>query len=178
MIIKTNRLILRPMSPEDIDTVYEYSSDIENTRYMLYYPHRSRQETAEFLDYVKKQWESNLPNLYELAVVLEGTQIGEVFLIMGEDRSEAEIGWLLHKAHWGKGYTYEAALALIEYARTELGVKSIFAECDAGNVASENLMKKLGMRLEDADRIRKYLKRDETARELRYRLQLAATIPR
>lgn len=34
-VLKTERLVLRPLDIEDLDTVHEYASDVENTKYMI-----------------------------------------------------------------------------------------------------------------------------------------------
>lgn len=51
-IIRTKRLILRPLEVHDLYTAHAYASDIENTKYMIYLPNNQIQETEQFL---KKQ---------------------------------------------------------------------------------------------------------------------------
>jgi RimJ/RimL family protein N-acetyltransferase len=46
-----------------------------------------------------------------------------------------------------QGYATEAAQAMIEYAFKHLRVKRIIAETDFENVASQNVMRKIGMTL-------------------------------
>lgn len=38
--IKTERLLLRPFTPEDLEAVCQYTLDRENTRYTIWLPHR------------------------------------------------------------------------------------------------------------------------------------------
>jgi len=146
MKIRTPRLTLRPLSGADLPTAYAYAGDLENTRFMMFLPDADEAETALHLAQAEEQWRMDNPERYEFAVCLEGMHIGCVTLYMQEDRSEAELGWVLHKAHWRKGYVTEAALAVIEFARS-LGVKRIFACCDSETVASYKTMEKLGMQL-------------------------------
>lgn len=49
---------------------------------------------------------------------------------------------------WGSGYATEAALAVLGFAFTNLGVERIEAECDAANVRSIRVLEKPGMALE------------------------------
>lgn len=42
MIIKTDRLVLRPLSTNDLYTTHKYSSDVENTRYMINLPNKNK----------------------------------------------------------------------------------------------------------------------------------------
>ena len=45
--IKTERLVLKPLGIKYLDTVNEYAVDKENTRYMLYLPNETAEETVE-----------------------------------------------------------------------------------------------------------------------------------
>lgn len=47
--IKTDRLLLRPLSTDDLESVHLYASDPDNTRLMLRLPNDTKQETARFL---------------------------------------------------------------------------------------------------------------------------------
>lgn len=146
MEIRTPRLTLRPITTADLATTHAYAGDLENTRFMMFLPYADEAETAAFLLDAQAQWRMDAPERYEFAVCLEGAHIGGLTLYMQEDRTEAELGWVLHKAYWRKGYVTEAALALMDFARS-LGVTRIFACCDSENVASYRTMEKLGMRL-------------------------------
>lgn len=57
-----------------------------------------------------------------------------------------EIGWRLHPRHWGYGFATEGACSALEFAFTERKLDSIYSFTPTTNKASENVMKKLGMR--------------------------------
>lgn len=170
--IQTDRLLLRPLSPDDLETVHEYASDPENTRYMLFLPNASIAETAAFLASAEQEWQREQPTSFEFAVVLDGLQIGAVFVALSEEGEQGEIGWILNKKYWNRGYATEAAKAVLAFAKEQLHLRQAVAHCDARNAASANVMKKLGMRLADANGTRTYAKRGETARELTYIIDL------
>lgn len=146
MQIRTSRLTLRPVTLADLPTTHAYSGDLENTCFMMFLPYADEAETAAFLRDAEAQWRMDAPERYEFAVCLDSTHIGGVTLYMQEDRTEAELGWVLHKDYWRRGYVTEAAQALMNFARS-IGVKRIFACCDSENVASYRTMEKLGLRL-------------------------------
>ena len=60
---------------------------------------------------------------------------------------EAELGYRLRRAAWGKGYGTEGARALIRKGFTELGVRRVVASTMAVNVASRRVMEKAGLTL-------------------------------
>ncbi|HEV2595808.1 MAG TPA: GNAT family N-acetyltransferase [Sphingomicrobium sp.] len=59
---------------------------------------------------------------------------------------EVEIGWRLREDAWGKGYAKEAAMASLDLAFSSFGAERVVAVTANGNVASQGLMKRLGMR--------------------------------
>ena len=146
MEIRTPRLTLRPITMDDLVTTHAYVSDAENTRFMMFLPSESEAETAQGIAESVAEWQKDAPARLEFALVLNGAHIGGVTLFFQENRTEAELGWVIHRDHWGRGYTTEAARAIAEYAVAKWGVKRIFACCDSENVASYRVMEKLGMR--------------------------------
>lgn len=171
MTIATERLILRPLCLNDLKTVHEYASDVENTKYMLFLPNETEKETEEFLQYTEKEWLKARPDFYEFAIVLNGLQIGAVSISLDHSKTQGEIGWILNKTYWNNGYVTEAAGAVMDFARKQLKLQKVIAQCDWRNIPSARVMEKLGMTLLDDQGLRHYAKRDEEARELTYILE-------
>lgn len=171
MELHTQRLTLRPADISYLQSTHAYAGDLENTRFMMFLPYASPEETKQRLREAEAEWQKPLPERYEFVILREGAHIGGITLYMQENRSEAELGWVLHRDHWRRGYVTEAAEALIAFAREQLGVRRIFACCDSENVASYKTMEKLGMRLVKADGVRTNRSMgDEVRRELTYEL--------
>jgi len=145
MRITTERLALRPITVNDLESTHAYASDLENTRYMMFLPNGSIGETEAWLRTCEDMWHSDAPHHLEFAVLLGGEHIGGVTLYPTQP-GEAELGWILNKCYWGKGYAAEAAQAVIDYGRRELCLHRFFAQCDRENEASYRLMERLGMR--------------------------------
>ena len=59
------------------------------------------------------------------------------------DNASAEVGCLLAKTEWDKGYMQEALQVLIDYAGNELGIKVLYANIDSANAQTIKLFKKL-----------------------------------
>ncbi len=170
--IKTERLLLRPLNVSDLKRVHEYASDKENTKYMMFLPHETETETKNFLLGAEAEWGKDNPQFYEFAVVLNGAQIGAVSLYLDETRLQGELGWIISKQFQQKGYATESAKAVIAFAENNLKLQKLTAQCDFRNVASAKVMQKLGMTLLSDNGTRTYAKRNETARELTYVLNL------
>ena len=172
MEIKTPRLVLRPLGIRDLASTYEYASDPENAKFMVYYPHESIAETEAFLKACDAEWQKSEPDFYEFAILADGTHIGGITLYyFEEDRDTAEFGWIINKKYWKKGYAFEAAQALMKYAKEELGVRHFTASCDSENLPSYRLMEKLGMVKTDYKGTRRNkLSPQEERAELKYEL--------
>lgn len=172
--LKTDRLLLRPLSDADLEAVHAYAGDPENGKYMMHMPKESEAETRRFLEEISAEWKKESPSFFEFAVLLGGTLIGSVSVYLNDARTEGELGWILNRRYWGHGYAAESAAALRDFALHTLRLPRLVAHCDIRNTASARVMEKIGMTLEDDTGVRQYRKRPETARELRYALQHTA----
>ena len=145
MEITTARLCLRPMDMSRLNSTYAYASDSENTRFMMFLPLETLEETARFIREAEEQWNSPQPDRLEYAILKDGIHIGGITLYFLEDRTQAELGWVLSSAYQRHGYVTEAAAALIGHARQRLGITRVIACCDSENIGSRRVMEKLGM---------------------------------
>jgi len=173
MKIKTERLLIVPLGMEFLSSTHEYSSDLENCRLMKHLPNNDISETISFLEGVQAEWKKEKPSYYECAILKDNEHIGAVCLyILDDDDTVGEVGWIINKKYWGRGYATEAARAIIDFARNELKLKKIIAHCDGENTASYKVMEKLGMTLVSRTWGRKNKASDEEREELQYSLDL------
>ncbi|HYJ79103.1 MAG TPA: GNAT family N-acetyltransferase [Longimicrobiaceae bacterium] len=150
MIPRTERLLLREFTLDDLPAVLAYHRD---PRYLRYYPERrgtepeTRRLVQRFVD-----WQQEEPRArYQWAVLLpeDGRLIGNGGIrIQSFETMEADIGYELDPEHWGRGYASELAAALLRFGFTELGLHRITAHCVADNVGSARVLEKVGMRQE------------------------------
>lgn len=158
---------IRKFTLDDTESTFSYSSDFENTYYMLMVPHKTIEETRTFLKKCIKEYEKEQPEYLSFAVVLDNQHIGEVFAYLSE--KEADIGWLIDKQYWGNGYATQAAKLLVEFLEKNLQIKEIVAYCDARNIPSQKVMEHIGMEYVGTNGIRTYNKDVSEYEELKYR---------
>lgn len=170
-IIKTERLRLEPLGIRHLETVHAYSSDIENTKYMVHLPNETIEETRDFLQRAEMEWLSDEPSFYEFAIIYNGLQIGAVGIDLCDQQS-GEFGWIINKKYWRQGIAYEAAEALLDYSIRELKIKHFIAHCDSENIASYKTMEKLGMSRTGTYGGRKNRASDEERIEYQYELYI------
>ncbi len=145
MRIETERLVLEPLGTKHYDTTYIYSTDPENTKMMCFLPCDNGEEVMDYLEKCDRQWQMELPEYLDAAVILDGIHIGAVSIELLEDHKVGELGWITDKRYWGHGYAVEAAAALIDYIKERFGIKHFIAHCDSENAASVKALEKLGM---------------------------------
>lgn len=168
--LRTERLLLRPLCSADLHSAHAYAGNPQNTKYMLYLPHESLEETELFLAKVTAEWNKENPRFFEFAIMSDDRHIGAISVYLDESRTEGEPGWIVHRDFWGMGYATEAASAIKDFSMNTLKLKDLEAHCDGRNTASYRLMEMLGMKLASDDKIRVYKDGREPARELKYSL--------
>ena len=148
--LETDRLLLRPFTPEDAQQMYDnWASDPEATRFLTWKPHASVDATRNWLTYRATQYEK--PDYYGWAITLKdsGEVIGDISIVRSdEDLRMAELGWVLARKCWGQGYAPEAARAMIDHLIDTVGYHRIQAWHDVQNPKSGRAMIKSGMRYE------------------------------
>jgi RimJ/RimL family protein N-acetyltransferase len=145
MIIETARLCLREMTTSDYDALAAILQDDE-TMY-AYNGAFSAAETQEWFDKMQSRYRSDGFGLWAVVPKEGGVMIGQVGITwqnVGE-RRVPEIGYLLNRAYWGRGYATEAALACKRYAFGELGFDEVFSIVRDTNIASMNVAIRCGM---------------------------------
>ncbi len=116
-IIETERLVLRPVTLDDAEAMFEYASDKETTRY-TFPTNQSLEETknniAQF--YLANQlgrWGIELKNSGEFIGTIDLHKIDTVL-------KKAAIGYIIHQKYWNQGLTTEANRAVIKWPLKKL----------------------------------------------------------
>lgn len=73
-----------------------------------------------------------------------GQPVGRVGLIRHSNWPEVELAWHLFEGAEGRGYATEAALAVKQWARNDLGLDRLVSYIDVGNLRSQAVAKRLG----------------------------------
>lgn len=149
MILETQRLYLREMNQADYEALSKILQD-EETMY-AYNGAFSDEETQEWLDRQISRYQKYGFGLW--AVVLKETDemIGQCGITMQpwNDREVLEIGYLLRRDYWHKGYAIEAAKACREYAFTKLHAEEVCSIIRDTNTASQKVAVRNGMTVVD-----------------------------
>jgi RimJ/RimL family protein N-acetyltransferase len=149
--IETDRLLLRPFEASDHSALLAIHSRPEVTRY-LYWGERGPDKLSEVLaDKITGTELGQEGDKIELAAVLreDGTLVGDILLIWRTAvHRSAEVGFVFHPDHHGRGYATEATAELLRFGFEGMGLHRMYGRLDARNTASARVLEKLGMRRE------------------------------
>lgn len=141
---ESERLLFRPQRIEDAEALHEGYSDAELMRYWSRGPIATVDETVEYLTP-----RLDHPEWRGWAITLKGDDSAIGTLAAGERRSGVvEIGYMLVRRHWGRGYAREAVARLLDLLLLEEERRRVFADTDPDNAASNRLLASLGFRRE------------------------------
>jgi ribosomal-protein-alanine N-acetyltransferase len=145
-VIETPRLVLREMGGGDLDFVAAMLAD---PGVMRYYPKcLTREESGEW---VRRQLDRYAAHGIGLWLALDratGEPVGQVGLIPPRDipgADEVEIGYLVHRPYWRRGYASEAAAACRDYAFDALGRPRVLCLIRPENAPSQGVARKIGL---------------------------------
>jgi ribosomal-protein-alanine N-acetyltransferase len=145
IILETPRLVLRKVIINDAPFFYELNSNPLVVQYTGDIAFKDLGTAENIVRFLQKQYEEN--SYARLIVIEKSTQtaIGWCGLKYHPDTKETDIGYRFMQQHWGKGYATESALACINYGFETLNLTRIIADAMKENIASINVLQKLGM---------------------------------
>jgi RimJ/RimL family protein N-acetyltransferase len=86
-----------------------------------------------------------------------GAVVGRAGLYHPPDWPGVEVGWMVAREHWGKGYAGEAGRAACEWAQDAVGTRHILSLIHPGNAQSIRVAEKLGLSHEGEHRTRGFV---------------------
>jgi RimJ/RimL family protein N-acetyltransferase len=147
-ILETARLRLRTATPDDAVFYHALVNDPDFIEHIGDRGIRTPDEArAALLTGPVAMQEQRGHSLYVVELKECGRPIGMCGLIKRDTLDEVDVGYAYLPAWRGQGYAYEAAQAVLAYAPA-LGLGRVLAITSPGNVASNGLLRKLGMRFE------------------------------
>jgi RimJ/RimL family protein N-acetyltransferase len=149
--VGTDRLVLRPATPDDVDATWNYRQLPAIGTWMTQLPtdidaHRERFRNPDRLA-TTVIVELDRQVIGDLRLCVQDARAPEEITDLAR-RTQGELSWVLDPEHQGHGYATEAVRALIHAAFTNLSLRRVTATCFRDDHASRRLMERLGMRRE------------------------------
>ena len=153
-MIETERLLLRKPRLEDAADLAVAYADPEVVRFMGDGSTATLAEVEEGIAQWLERWESWGMSLFSLERREDGSVLGRVGFLRWDPETwevggdETELGWLLAREHWGRGYATEAALALRDWAFDDRGLIRLISLIHPTNERSIGVAERIGERHE------------------------------
>lgn len=146
--VETDRLLLRPWRPTDIDAMVPLFADPA----VWWHPFRrglTSDECERFLARHMRHWETHGFGMWAAELREREELIGVIGLAvpvwLPEVLPAVEVGWRLHPTAWGRGLATEGGRAALRHGFEVVGLDRIISIFEPDNVASGRVMAKLGM---------------------------------
>lgn len=155
MHLKTTRLLLEELQPDDVAAIHELHSFPQVDQYnTLGIPSSFDQTESLLAQWLKLQ--AAAPRQSYIFKVKEANKVafaGLIALSLGKPNFRtAEVWYKLHPNCWGKGYATEALRQVLAFGFNELKLHRVEAGCAVGNKASIRVLEKAGMQKEGSKR--------------------------
>ena len=142
--LHTERLCLREIRLDDAEDFFEIYSDPEALTYWGEPPITRHAEAIEMIAKRIKWWDTGDSICLAVEERTTNKMIGTISVFsFHRDSRRAEIGYILHRDFWRKGFATEAVKETINYVFTELKLNRLEADIEPANAASAALLQKL-----------------------------------
>ena len=142
-ILQTRRCVLREMTEDDLDALYEVYRDPEVSKYTENLYEDREKERTYIRDYIEQVYRFCGLGIWVIVLKETNTIIGRAGLAWRDGYDTPEIGFVIAKDYQRQGYAFEVCDSILHYCK-EMDFKTIRVLYQKENVASEKLCKKLG----------------------------------
>ena len=147
--LRTERLLLRPWTREDVHELHAMWTTPDVRRYLWDDIEISRQTAEQVVDSHFAAAERHAIGYWALELAEHrGSMIGFCGFRFIDEQSDVELMYGLLREFWGMGFATEACNAAIGYFWNATNYDVLYARTDPPNVASVRIMERLGMRHE------------------------------
>jgi len=143
--ITTQRLVLRPLTLEDCDALFQISQEENIFRYFPTQEAWPMEKVERYINQQNSHWQTFYYGHWAVTLRESGQFMGWNGLEFLTDTNETEVGYLFSKDFWGKGYATEATNAAVNFGIVQIGLKEIIGLTDPENIASQRVLEKSGM---------------------------------
>jgi RimJ/RimL family protein N-acetyltransferase len=147
--VETARLLLRPPVEADLDAYVEIHADPEVRKHLTILGGRGGRAAAwRTLAMVIGHWSLRGYGQWTLVEKATGDIVGRAGLWNPEGWPGLEVGWVVARPHWGRGFATEAARAAVEFAFAHTDATRLISLIQPDNVRSIRVAGKIGQTFE------------------------------
>jgi len=142
--LDTERLRLRAFRQDDFETYAAICADPEVMRYLGEGKPLGRSDAWRQMAMILGHWQLRGYGLWAVEERATGALLGRIGFFEPDGWPDFELGWMLRREAWGRGYATEGARRAMAYAFTELGRDHLISLIRPGNDPSIRVAERLG----------------------------------
>ena len=143
--IDSGRLSLRIVQRADLPALLSVNGDPQVTRFVPYPTWTTLVDAEAWFERMAGIQASGTALQFVLVERAQSKPVGTCLLFRYDEGSQrAELGYVLGREYWGRGYMLEALHALLQYAFADIGLRRVEAEVNPVNVPSTRLLERIG----------------------------------
>jgi RimJ/RimL family protein N-acetyltransferase len=146
--LESERLILRMLREDDFEQYANMCADVEVMRFLGDGKALNRFEAWRQMAMIVGHWQLRGYGIWAVEERDTGDLVGRIGFFNPEGWPGFELGWVLGRAHWGRGYATEAARRALTYAFTEMKRDHVISLIAPENRASIRVAERLGEKVE------------------------------
>ena len=143
----TERLVLRPLAPEDADRLHPLWTDEPVRRFLWDGRAIAIDETRAIVEESGRLSRERGLGLWAVRERAGGDLLGVAGYWYFRTPPALELLFAVAAPHWRRGIATEASRSVLDYGFLTLGFRTVAASTDAANAASVRVLEKLGMSL-------------------------------
>lgn len=148
-MFQTNRLTVRRLQDGDAESLFAIYSDRDAMRWVGDGEPIERDSCDSWIDITLANYQKRGYGMSLISRTSTDELIGFCGLVHPGGQDEAEIKYALARNHWGSGFAFEAARAMVAYGAANFGLRRIIATTAHENAASHRVLEKCGFVRED-----------------------------
>lgn len=144
-ILKTERLLLRAITFEDVDAIFRIMNNPQVTRFFGHVPMQTRSEAVQRVEGIQAAFREQRGIRWAITSPASNTFLGSCgFWRIEQVHERAEIGYELASEWWGQGLMTEAIGAVLRFGFMTMRLHSIEAQIHPANIGSRRVLEKVG----------------------------------
>ena len=148
-LFETERLVLYEMTSDHAGCLYKLMNDSAWLQFIGDSNINSVEAAKDYITFkIRASYEEFGFGFYLTSLKEDDTPIGVCGLVKRPSMEHVDVGFAFMPDYRKKGYGYESASAIIDYAKSELDIDYIVAITDLDNIGSIKLLEKLGLKFE------------------------------
>ena len=146
-VIRTERLILRKLEPEDFESLVRYADNKAVSDNILNIPHPFREPDAAMrLSSAVQGFKNKSRFVFAIEFTPKKEVVGEIAIHLADtEQKHAQLAYWIGEPYWNQGIVTEAVKAILDFGFNRLEQALIYADCYAENLGSSRVLIKNGM---------------------------------